>query len=421
MRHFRFRLDPVIRLKNYQIERKEEEIADLEDKIQQQLQEIEAGRQAVQDMRQRLMEETDDTHLLQAERSLDMFRSYTAQVEMQKRQEIGQFRQEQEEKRKELVKLYQEEKILERLKERRKNEWETERRKEDAAMMDEIGTQKYVRRSQERGGIMLYLLSAILLAGIAAAVALLTGVVDKSVLDKIPYIGKGRITSATETVSPVSATDTERYVTPEDLFGPIDAPMPQVLENIARERERLSSLREQLQQKEEELEEQESLLDEREEKISGMIQEASTTLSALRNLQTNLQDREKSALSQREQIMADSLAAGSERNIAQMAITLFQAANAQSPEEEEENKLILIRILRKMEERARNKLLEAISKADPNTGAEILKKYVNTDDYELYDIDNPNSILTPTLPPGNPLPPPVRENIGNGTGQPGGE
>ncbi|MEW6237693.1 MAG: flagellar export protein FliJ [Candidatus Omnitrophota bacterium] len=423
MRNFRFRLDPMIRLKEYQIQKKEEEIAALEDQIQQLLREIDEGRQAVQDMRRRLLEETEDKDLIQVERSLDMFRAYMNRVEQEKRARIAYFRQQQDEKRKELVTLYQEEKILDRLKEKRRLEWETEMRKEEGAMLDEIGTQKYVRRAREHGGVILYLLVPLALAGAAAAIGFYTGAVDKSLLAKIPFLGFG-VKGATEAVSPVSATEESRYLTTEELLGNIKDPMPKALENLVRERERLTLWQKALEEKEKDLNIRSSILDDREAMVSGQIKQASQLVTAFQDYLAKIDEREKSALSEREQTMAKSLAAGSEKTIAQMAVSLFQAANTTTPEDKEQDQLILIRILTKMTPSSRDKLLSAIHKADPQTGAEILKKFINTDINALYGITppTPSAIVSPiTIPSATrTLPPPIEQNIGGGTPPSGG-
>ena len=155
MRNFRFRLDPVVRLKEYHIERTEEEIARIEGEIQRLLREIEEARAAVQDMRRRILEEVDDQHFIQAERELDLFSQFTTREEHRRFGEIAQWNREKDQRQQELVKLYQDKKVLERLKERRRTEWETEMRREEGAIMDEIGTQKYIRRQREFGGVIL--------------------------------------------------------------------------------------------------------------------------------------------------------------------------------------------------------------------------------------------------------------------------
>ncbi len=428
MRQFRFRLDPVIRLKEYEIERKEEEIANLEDQIQQRLREIEEGRQAVENLRIRLLEQTPDHELVNAERNLDMFRAYTWKVEHEKRNEIGQLRQEQEQKRRELIKLYQEEKTLNRLKERRKKEWEKAMRKEESAIMDEIGTQKYVRRERERGGVILYLLVPILLAGIAAGAAFMTGAIDKSMLEKIPYLNL-ETRSATEPVQVESATESQ-YITPEDLFGPIDEPMPQALQNLYQMREQLAETQRQLQEREKELDMRESMIAQREQMVSDQIKQVSQNLTELKELERKREERMQSELSEREQQMADALAAGNEKNSAQLAISLFDVQGAQTPEEAEENQLVLIRILDKLPEDMRATLIDAIVKQDPIAGSEIVKKFINTDTSELYGLKQPepepiDQNIGPdevTTEPGaeEQLPPPREVNLDNNNAQAGG-
>ncbi|MBD3267625.1 hypothetical protein GF373_13230, partial [bacterium] len=257
MRQFRFRLDPVIRLKEYQIERKEEEISEIDAQMERLIGDIEAGRQAVQDMRHRVLEETPDEQLIHAERTLDQFRSYMVQVEAQKRKEIESLEEKKEAKRQELVTLYQEEKILDRYKEKKRQDWQKDVQREENLLMDELGTQNFVRRKNEHGGVMLYLLLPILLAGAAAGLGWYFNVIDKDTLRKIPYVKSLIPASATATLAEqqVASTPTEptEALTWEQMLGDPDQPMPELLSNIAKERENLNKIAEQLAEREKSL------------------------------------------------------------------------------------------------------------------------------------------------------------------------
>ena len=186
MKSFQFRLEPVMRLKRYQIEEKEQEIQRLEDQVLDLIQEIEDGRASVQAFRQRLLEQCSDSEYTQKQKTLDQFRAYINKVEREKQAQIERLRSEQNERRQELIGLYQEEKILEKLREKKRTDWQTETLREEDKAMDEIGAQRFNQRKYEHGGVLLYLLVPILLIGAAAGIGWYTGAIDQEMLQKIP-------------------------------------------------------------------------------------------------------------------------------------------------------------------------------------------------------------------------------------------
>ena len=129
MRAFQFRLQSYKRIKRYQIEEIEREIARLEDDVQRRLDQIDQNRERVAEFQRFLMEETPAVHSSDLEATEAAFRGYMRQEENRLFREIEQIRNQQAEKRKELVTLYQEEKMLERLKERQLDNWQIEARR----------------------------------------------------------------------------------------------------------------------------------------------------------------------------------------------------------------------------------------------------------------------------------------------------
>lgn len=422
MRNFRFRLDPLARIKRYQIERVEEEISRLEAEIQQRLREIDEGRKALQERRNQLVETIEDPELLQAERSFDLFRAYTFQVERQKEKEIAERRKQQENKRQELIQLYQEEKILERLREKRYQEWEAQNRRQEGYLMDEIGAQKYIRRQKEHGGALLYLLIPLLLIGAAVIVGFMTGALDKQILERIPYLKHEEVKSPTPPAAIPSPTpEMQQYYTLEQLLGDPDMPMPEALRNLAKERERLRQKEQELNERERLIAEREKTLSIQEARVSEFIKQSSAQIAVLKNLETLRTDRDKSELAQREQKLVQALSGKKPKETAEILTSLFKSTNTTDPNEIRENKMIVLRLLHRYQGKNLQDLFTIIGKTDKQTAAEITKAYLQTNTDELYG-------LGPTPIPGTAavsaatfelptLPPPIP--VVNGTPQPG--
>ena len=422
MRNFRFRLDPLRRLKRYQIERIEEEIAELERQIQQRLQDIEDGRKAVQEMRNRLLEEVSDEQLIQAERSIDLFRAYIFRVERQKQKEIAELRHRQEQKRLELIRLYQEEKILDRLRDRRYHEWEAEFRRQEGIIMDEIGTQKFIHKQREQGGVILYLLVPILLLGAVAAIGFMTGTIDKKILEKIPFFGHP-VESATKTIEVQSATSTQEYYTIEQMLGDPNAPIPETLKNIADAREQLRQRDAELTERERLLTEREKAITQQETQLSGLVKLASDQILTLRNLEMQRTNREKSELTQNEEALAKALSGMKAKDAAPILLSLFKPAAAVDPKLSKENRLLVLRLLHRYQGKGLQELFSIMGKSESTTAADILKAYQETGMNELYGIQpTPTPAAAPAGGAGSAtgttsaeaptLPPPVPVTIG---------
>ncbi len=440
MRQFQYRLEPVVNLKNYQIERKEDEIQELENQIRTLIDEIEEGRRQVLEMRRRLMEEVPDDDLIQAERSLDMFQHYIAKVERQKQSEIKKLRAEQEQKRKELVKLYQEEKMLERLREKRKADWEKEFRRQESYQMDEIGAQSYQRRKNESGGVFVYLLVPLLLAGAAAAIGVYTGVIKEDVLAKIPFLGISP-KSSTAPVTVASATLEGDYYTLDDMIGDPQAPMPELLQRMASERERLKQWEDRLKERETQLTDWEKQVDSQSQRLSNYVQQVTEQINTLTALKTELEERRKSNLSEREDTLAKAIAAAKAKEVAPIITNLFQKERdfadiemMQGITDEEKNALIeqrkkeneeirdkrmlVLRIMHRVGDRGMQEMITELGKTNPETAADLIQAYSETSEEELYDIEptpTPYPTPEPIFPP-TPTPPNAASAAQGGTG-----
>ncbi len=462
MRNFRFRLDPVMRLKEYKIQQVEDEMSRIEQEIQRLLRENEAGRVAVQNLRRHIMEEVQDHNLVQSELQLVLFTEFSVKEELRRDGEIAKHKEEKELKHQELIKLYQEQKALERLKERRKTEWETEMRKEESAIMDEIGTQKYVRRDNEFGGVILYLLVPIVLVGAIAAAGIYTGVIDQEMLNKLPFFG-ATPQSATATIQSVTGPLEEDYLTLEQMIGDPDTPMPELLKNIAAIKTQLDKKSQSLAERERLLAEQEARIGNMQNMLAGETKRASDYLMAYQDLKRQLEESKTSELSQYEVDLAKTLSSAKGKELAGILSELYgkpnvldnlrtqerallinepiiikeladlkqklqtgQATPAEVAAKEDEiaaskleledlqeqikkirdSQLLLLRILHRFQPRGQKDLFVALGKSDPQTAAQIIADFATTDSFELNNIQP-----TPT-----PLPTAADDGIGSGTG-----
>ncbi|HPO08160.1 MAG TPA: hypothetical protein PLZ55_05790, partial [bacterium] len=123
---FRYRLAAYQRIKRHKIEEMEQEIAQLESEVQKRFRQIEEGRGRLAEFQRFYMEEVPEIHSSEIEATEAAFRGYTFLEEARRFREIEDLRRKQEKKRKELVTLYQEEKMLERLKDRQYEAWQKE-------------------------------------------------------------------------------------------------------------------------------------------------------------------------------------------------------------------------------------------------------------------------------------------------------
>lgn len=460
MRNFRFRLDPVMRLKEYQIDRIEEEIARIEGEIQRLLREIEEGRAAVETMRRRLMEEIGDDQLIQVERELDLYTQFMTREEIRKFGEIERYKKEKEKRRQELIKLYQDKKVLERLKERRHTEWEAEILKEDSAVMDEIGTQRFIRRDREFGGVILYLLVPLVLVAAVAAAGFYTGMIKKEMLNQIPFLSPAPV-SATSTIQAPTETVKEEYLTLEQLIGNPDTPMPVLLQNISERLDQMKKKEQELAEWENQLKSKQALFEQQQNTLAGLTKEASDNLIAYQDMKRQIEQNKKSESSKYEEEIATTLSSAKGKEIATLMTNLYnppaekaeelrlkteeqtlkteetqlrqqeqqlldaqkqsgtldekglsdvrakllanqtkftenQTKKAVVQEKIRDSQLLLLKILHRFQSRGRKDLIVALGKSNPDVAAKIVADFSKTTSDELNKV-KPTPTPIPTL------------------------
>lgn len=400
MRAFRFRLDPVMRLKRYSITEKESEIQEIQKQIQERLERIDSMQQSVQAMRDQMLE-SEASDEIAREVTMDSFRAYTTTTVAEIHTEIQELEKQSAEKQKELVTLYQEEKILERLREKRQDEWNTLARKEETAMMDEIGGQRYNQRKREAGGVMLYLLLPVVLLGAAGGIGWYMGMIDESILDRIPIPGLQSTRSATAPVEIPSITDSYRPYTFEELLADPERPIPEIFKNLMEERERNNQMMEELREREEEINRRQALLATKDEQFSGIVQTASDYIQRIEALEAELEQNRQSEQTQNEEDLSQTIATMGAKESAPVIIELFRAATIIDPEEQREQQLRVIRLFRRMPVRARAELFEVMQKNDPQITAQIWNDFMRLDSRELYNIKTDEVDQGTTDPLGN--------------------
>lgn len=447
MRSFRFRLDPVIRLKKYEIERKETEIAEIDHEISRILQEIEDGRQQVFEMRRRLMDDVSDQDYLREERSLDLYQRYMKQVEEQKREDIKSWEEKKQIKRNELLQLYREDKILERYKEKKQIEWQQEAYQQENKQMDEIGIQNYLRNSKNRGGVLLYLIVPLVLLAAAAGGGVYTGMINKEMLSKVPYL-RDWIVSVTDTPVIFSATPEDYTLTFDQIFGVAPSTtMAEGLQNIQKKIEEINARNEQLRIKENELNVRELLVNQNLQMINDQVALASQQIEVLQDMQKQLEERKQSELSQNEVTFSEALKKMDPKNASNFIANLWAlpddpnaalTATPVDPNAPVEKKLTqnqkkVLRFMHLLEQKQQTQFFDAMMKntAIKAVAPEIISNFVEKTmdelldvvpapipDTTLDDLINPatgginSSTTTPIINSNPQLPPPQQRSAG---------
>ncbi len=371
MRAFRFRLAPLQRVKRYNIEEKEREIARLQDQIDLKKAEIEEGRNRLDAFRRFFLEEMPEVHSTEMEQTEAAFRSYTFLVEYRTEQEIEQIRAEQEKRRGELIKLYQEEKMLERLKERQLKNWEKAAQREEMYLLDEIGSQSYQRRKQA-GGAMLVLLGMVALLGAAGATLVLLGK-HEPILERF-----GLLKPKVQEEEVASATETERIpgeLTIRDLYGDPDRPANEVLNELLEMRQTIREKRQQQQERENRLVAEKQALEENEKQLEEKLQNVQDQLDELKQKQQEELARAKSMHMQRVTEISSAIQRMKPNGAAELFTEMWQTDPAEDPDAQE----VVLDVFRSIPSTKRNKILDALVKASKKDTADMILEFIKTD------------------------------------------
>lgn len=439
MRTFRFRLDPVIRLKKYNIERKETEIAEIDQEIQSILQEIEDGRQQVFEMRRRLMEDVSDEDYIREEQSLDLYQHFMKQTEAQKREDIKGWEEKKAVKRNELLELYREDKILERYKEKKQADWQQETNRQENSQMDEIGIQNYLRNSKNRGGVLLYLIVPLVLLAAGAGAGVYSGMINQETLSNIPYV-RDWIRSTTDAATVLSATPEDWTLTLEEVFDAQEGTtMAQALQNIQTKLEEVNARRAELNDRERSIEIREQSLQQDLQQMSDFVALASQQIETKRDLERQILERQQSELSQNELQTSEFVKKMDPKTGANFFGDLYTLADIPNEAQQAtpvdpnatpplltDNQRMALRLWHQLEQKQRTTFIEAMMKNAETRpiAAQLIRDFnsYNMDELlEIKTIPTPEPIMpgllesateTQSVDPNTNLPPPVQQSAG---------
>lgn len=276
--------------------------------------------------------------------------------------------------------------------------------------MNEIKIQPCVHREHESGGVLLYIVVPVLLLGVVAAAGFYSGVLDKSLLDKIPFLGKG-ISSATDVIEDVTDTIDIDALTIGEIIGDPDTTMPDVLNNIMKVRESQQRTRAELEKKMKELQDLESLVDQKTSELAKLTKQATDSIQTLLDLQRQREEREKSELSQMEDDLAKALSGAKVKEVAKTLVALYQSTAEKDDKIKERNKMLVLRLMHRYTGRALSQLLSELSKSNPAAAAQIYADFATKTNEELYGLKPKVASATPAVTSPTAAAPPASEPV----------
>jgi flagellar export protein FliJ len=372
MRTFRFRLAALQRIKRHRIEEKEREIARLQAEIDRRLGEIEEGRRRLADLRRIFLEETPEIHFIEVERTEAVVRAYVLSVEAVRFREIAQLRKEQERRRNELIALYQEEKMLERLRDRQRAAWQQETQREEIYLLDEMGGQRHLRRREPAGGVMLYVLGVLALVAVAAAILVVQGK-HKPILERVGLL-KPPVPQAAPPEIP-SATSAPGEYTIRDLYGDPDRPANVVLSNLLEVRKSLQDRERRIQEEEARLKAEREALVQSEEQLAGTIERATTEQKKLADLKKAQDDDKTNRYTQRVTEISSAIQRMKPKSAADLLTEMWKAPETVDPDA----KRIVLEVFKAIPGTKRNKILDALTKSSKAETADMVLKFIQSE------------------------------------------
>ena len=372
MRAFQFRLQSYKRIKRYQIEEIEREIGRLEEEVQRRLNQIEINRGRVGEFQRFFMEETPEIHSSQVEATEAAFRGFMMQEEFRLFREIEQIRKQQAEKRKELVKLYQEEKMLERLKEHQLDAWQKESQREEVYLLDEMGGQSYARRRRPSGGAMLLILGVVALLGAAGGILVALGK-HKMVLERLGLLKPETVQSATDevTVAPIRPGE----YTIRELVGDVDRPSNETLNKMMTMSE---TLRERQQREKEErarLETERQSLELSEKELEEKLSNIQDKIDELEKKQQEELARQSSRHMQRVTEVSNAVQRMKPKGAAELLTEMWGYDETKDPDA----KNVVLDVFRAIPAPKRNKILDALVKSSKTDTAAMVLEFIQSE------------------------------------------
>lgn len=372
MRTFRFRLAALQRIKRYKIEEKEREIARLQREIQRCLDEIERGRRRLDELRRAFVQEVPQVHHVEVEQTHAAVRTYLLAQEASKNREIDQLRKEMENRRKELVSLHREEKMIERLRDRQWAAWQKETQREEIYLLDEVGGQADYRRREPVGGVMLVVLGAVALVAVAAAILVMQGK-HKPILERV-----GLLPSPTPLPTPEevpSPTPLPGQYTIRDLLGDPDRPANVVLSNLAGLYRKLKEQEAELARERQIIEAEREALADREKQLEEKLKKVEAELKKLALAQQQEQTRRDTAFMQRVTEVSNAIQRMKPKGAAELLTEMWNLDPVSDPQAKE----IVLEVFRMIPSTKRNKVLDELVKSNKGNTAEMVLAFIKTE------------------------------------------
>ncbi|MFH1742923.1 MAG: hypothetical protein ABIH23_28295 [bacterium] len=382
MRSFRFRLASFQRIKRYKIEEVEREIANLEGEVEDRLTLIDEGRKKVAEFQRFLIEEIPDIHSVELEVTESAFRGYMLSEETRRYREIGEIRKQQEEKRKELVKLYQEDKMLERLKDRQWAAWQKEASREEVYLLDEVGGQSYFRQHKPAGGAMLVILGLVALVGAAGGILVALGKHEPV----MKYLGLSKSAGpagATETIAVAPRPPGEYSI--RDLLSDPDRPANVVFDQMVERGRTLRDNERKIQEEQARLASERVELASNEKDLSDKLSDIEAKIKELDEKQKAEQQRKVTQLMQRVEEISNAVQRMKPKGAADLLTEMWKV----DPTADPDARTVVLDVFRSIPAAKRNKILDALTKSSKTDAADMVLEFIQKE-----------PPITPTPAPG---------------------
>lgn len=371
MKAFRFRLASLQRLKKHAIENEERYLGAKLQEEEELLQRMERDRLHVVKQTEMFLERTQETHNASMERDFDLYRTYMERVKQENLATLARIRSEQEACRKRLLKLYQEEKILERLEERALKAHRREELREEIYMLDEIGSRTFDRRRREAGTVSSRIVFFVAFCGTIALYWVhhewsIPGLLEKAGIVQWHREGDGGAGAGSNLEQDQERSRqqllSERYTIAELLNDP-NGSAQKLLAQIAEERTALREWREQLVREEAELRRQQEKIHARYQDIDHRIDEYNQKADELEAQEAAEEARSLAAREARLQ-EASTVLSKMQRNISDLLLALWLMPD-------DAGKELVISTFERMSVRERTKVLDSLGDEAPKVGAEL--------------------------------------------------
>lgn len=293
MRKFQFRLQSLLEVKRRREEQAHQDFVHQEELLAEHYRFRDGLLREITEQRDRLsFSEQSELHLedvLQDRYRLD----YLEQVVVEKEREIGECRQELEQRRQILIECSRERKMVEKIRQKEFALWQKESARLEQVALDEVSAIAFSRRRLESGQIRTWILFAIMMALVVFLVYVTGTPAGRSWIENVSQTMMGFRMPGMRQPEPMPGLEGVADETPDDSSlaeSPLQAE-PSVA-SIQRERERLSRWEETLRQRERQVEMELVSLAELRDDIARLRTEVDQKVQRLEKLESRKDDQE---------------------------------------------------------------------------------------------------------------------------------